>query len=74
MGGRVVEGGSLENYCRATYPGFESQPIRFVLLRRCSLEQPPLSTTILSFSWAELSAVHVPLGCAVGRMRALRLK
>ena len=28
MGGRVVEGGSLENYCRATYPGFESQPIR----------------------------------------------
>ena len=29
MGGRVVEGTSLENWRRATYRGFESHPIRF---------------------------------------------
>ena len=28
MGGRVVEGTSLENWRRATYRGFESHPIR----------------------------------------------
>ena len=44
MGGRVAEGGSLENYCTERYRGFESHPIRFqpllvaavfVLGRRC---------------------------------------
>ena len=32
MGGRVVEGTSLENWRRATYRGFESHPIRSFLL------------------------------------------
>ena len=33
MGGRVVEGTSLENWRRATYRGFESHPIRSFHLR-----------------------------------------
>ena len=45
MGGRVDEGGSLENYCTARYPGFESRPIRFFF--RNSADAGPHSMSVI---------------------------